>query len=64
MGMSAAFTEGNRQHRIHPHHHRALELGVDFIDTAEVYGPYVNEELVGGAIKGRRDEVVWPPNSS
>ncbi|MGI5157794.1 aldo/keto reductase [Microbispora sp. CA-102843] len=38
--------------------HRALELGVTFLDTAEVYGPYVNEELVGTALKGRRDEVV------
>jgi len=38
--------------------HRALELGVTFIDTAEVYGPYTNEELVGQALKGRRDEVV------
>jgi aryl-alcohol dehydrogenase-like predicted oxidoreductase len=37
---------------------RALELGVTFIDTAEIYGPYVNEELVGRALKGRRDEVV------
>jgi aryl-alcohol dehydrogenase-like predicted oxidoreductase len=38
--------------------HRALELGVTHIDTAEVYGPYHSEELVGRAIKGRRDEVV------
>ena len=38
--------------------HRALDLGVTLIDTAEVYGPYVNEELVGRAIKGRREEVV------
>jgi len=38
--------------------HRALDLGVDFIDTAEMYGPYLNEELVGRAIAGRRDEVV------
>ena len=38
--------------------HRALDLGVNFIDTAEIYGPYINEELVGRAIKGRRDEVV------
>ena len=38
--------------------HRALDLGVTFIDTAEIYGPYINEELVGQAIKGRRDEVV------
>ncbi|GAA3933666.1 aldo/keto reductase [Chitinophaga oryziterrae] len=38
--------------------HRALELGVTHIDTAEIYGPFVNEELVGKAIKGRRDQVV------
>jgi aryl-alcohol dehydrogenase-like predicted oxidoreductase len=38
--------------------HRALDLGVTLIDTAEIYGPYVNEELVGRALKGRRDEVV------
>lgn len=38
--------------------HRALELGVTHIDTAEIYGPYLNEELVGRAIKGKRDEVV------
>ncbi|MEV4183956.1 aldo/keto reductase [Streptosporangium canum] len=38
--------------------HRALELGVTFLDTAEIYGPYANEELVGRALKGRRDQVV------
>jgi aryl-alcohol dehydrogenase-like predicted oxidoreductase len=38
--------------------HRAIDLGVTLIDTAEVYGPYGNEELVGRAIAGRRDEVV------
>ncbi|MET9363212.1 aldo/keto reductase [Streptomyces sp. NPDC006632] len=37
---------------------RALDLGVTFVDTAEVYGPFTNEELVGRAIAGRRDEVV------
>ena len=37
--------------------HRALELGVTHIDTAEIYGPYLSEELVGKAIKGRREEV-------
>jgi aryl-alcohol dehydrogenase-like predicted oxidoreductase len=37
---------------------RAMELGIDFIDTAEMYGPFVNEELVARAIAGRRDEVV------
>jgi aryl-alcohol dehydrogenase-like predicted oxidoreductase len=37
---------------------RAVELGVTLIDTAEIYGPYANEELVGRALKGRRDDVV------
>ena len=36
--------------------HRALELGVDFLDTADMYGPFTNEELVGRAIAGRRDQ--------
>jgi aryl-alcohol dehydrogenase-like predicted oxidoreductase len=38
--------------------HRALELGIDFLDTSDVYGPLTNEELVGRAIKGKRDQVV------
>ena len=38
--------------------HRALELGIFFLDTADVYGPHKNEELVGRAIKGRRQEVI------
>jgi aryl-alcohol dehydrogenase-like predicted oxidoreductase len=38
--------------------HRAIDLGVTLIDTAEVYGPYINEELVGRALVGRRDQVV------
>jgi aryl-alcohol dehydrogenase-like predicted oxidoreductase len=37
--------------------HRALELGIDFLDTADMYGPHTNEELVGRAIRGRRDRV-------
>jgi aryl-alcohol dehydrogenase-like predicted oxidoreductase len=37
---------------------RALELGVNFLDTADMYGPFTNEKLVGRAIEGRRDEVV------
>src|SRR5271169_992998 len=37
--------------------HRALELGVTLLDTADVYGPYTNEELVGRAIEGKRDAV-------
>ena len=38
--------------------HRALDLGVNFLDTADAYGPFTNEELVGRAIRGRRDEAV------
>ncbi|TQL96842.1 aryl-alcohol dehydrogenase-like predicted oxidoreductase [Actinoallomurus bryophytorum] len=38
--------------------HRAIELGCDFLDTAESYGPWANERLLGRALKGRRDEVV------
>jgi aryl-alcohol dehydrogenase-like predicted oxidoreductase len=38
--------------------HRALELGVNFLDTADAYGPFANERLVGRALKGRRDDVV------
>jgi aryl-alcohol dehydrogenase-like predicted oxidoreductase len=37
--------------------HRALELGINFLDTADIYGPFTNEELVGRAIQGRREEV-------
>jgi aryl-alcohol dehydrogenase-like predicted oxidoreductase len=38
--------------------HRALELGIDFLDTADMYGPFTNEVLVGRAIKGKRDQVI------
>jgi aryl-alcohol dehydrogenase-like predicted oxidoreductase len=38
--------------------HRAIELGIDFLDTADMYGPFINEELVGRAIKGKRDKVI------
>jgi len=38
--------------------HRALELGINFLDTADIYGPYKNEELVGRAIKGKRENIV------
>ena len=59
MGMSAAYTgAGQDEAESIRTIHRALELGVTFIDTAEVYGPYTNEELVGRAIKGRRHQVV------
>ena len=38
--------------------HRAIELGINFLDTADMYGPYKNEELVGKAIRGKRNQVV------
>lgn len=38
--------------------HRAIELGINFLDTADVYGPYKNEELVGKAIRGKRDQLI------
>jgi aryl-alcohol dehydrogenase-like predicted oxidoreductase len=59
MGMSAAYTgAGEDQAGSIRTIQRALELGATLIDTAEVYGPYTNEDLVGRAIKGRREEVV------
>ncbi|NEA53355.1 aldo/keto reductase [Streptomyces sp. SID13666] len=59
MGMSHGYTgAGTDDEQSIRTIHRALELGVTFIDTAEVYGPYTNEELVGRALKGRRDQVV------
>jgi aryl-alcohol dehydrogenase-like predicted oxidoreductase len=57
MGMSAFYGTADEGEAIATIH-RALELGVNFLDTAEMYGPYTNEELVGRAIAGRRDEVV------
>ncbi len=59
MGMSSAYTgAGTDDAESIRTIHRALELGVTLVDTAEIYGPFVNEELVGRAIKGRRDDVV------
>jgi aryl-alcohol dehydrogenase-like predicted oxidoreductase len=57
MGMSEFYGPGDDVESIATIH-RALDLGVDFLDTADMYGPYTNEELVGRAIRGRRDGVV------
>ena len=59
MGMSAAYTgAGTDDAESIRTIHRALDLGVTFLDTAETYGPFTNEELLGRAIKDHRDEVV------
>jgi aryl-alcohol dehydrogenase-like predicted oxidoreductase len=59
MGMSTAYTgAGSDDAESIRTIHRALELGVTLIDTAEIYGPFINEELVGQAISGRREQVV------
>src|SRR2546423_3583305 len=57
MGMSEFYGEGDDAESLATLH-RALDLGVTFLDTADMYGPFTNEELVGKAIAGRRDEVV------
>jgi len=57
MGMSEFYGAGDEGESIATIH-RALELGIDFLDTADMYGPYKNEELVGRAIRDRRERVV------
>ncbi len=57
MGMSAFYGSADEGEAIATIH-RALELGVNFLDTAQLYGPLTNEELVGRAVNGRRDEYV------
>src|ERR1700722_6179863 len=57
MGMSHAYGAGDEAESIATIH-RALDCGVTLLDTAEVYGPHTNEELVGKAIRGRRNQVV------
>jgi aryl-alcohol dehydrogenase-like predicted oxidoreductase len=59
MGMSHLFTGKDQPDEVHiATIHRALELGVTFFDTAEIYGPFKNEVLVGKALKSHRDDVV------
>lgn len=57
MGMTWAYGNADETEAIATIH-RAIDLGINFLDTAEVYGPYTNEQLVGRAIRGRRDKVV------
>jgi aryl-alcohol dehydrogenase-like predicted oxidoreductase len=57
MGMSQSYGPGDDVESIATIH-RAIEIGVNFLDTADMYGPFANEELVGRAIAGRRDDVV------
>jgi aryl-alcohol dehydrogenase-like predicted oxidoreductase len=57
MGMSQSYGPADEGESIATLH-RAIELGCTFLDTAEVYGPFTNEALLGRALKGRRDEVV------
>ncbi len=57
MGMSEFYGKGDDKESVATIH-RALDLGVNLLDTADMYGPFTNEELVGRAIKDRRDEVI------
>ncbi len=57
MGMSQSYGRADQDEAVATIH-RALDVGVNFLDTADAYGPFTNEKLVGRAIAGRRDEVV------
>ena len=57
MGMSQSYGQGDERESVATIH-RAIDLGMTFLDTADMYGPFTNERLVGRAIAGRRDEVV------
>lgn len=58
MGMSDFYAPGTDTTQAIATLHRALELGVNFLDTADMYGPHTNEQLIGKAIAGKRDQVV------
>jgi aryl-alcohol dehydrogenase-like predicted oxidoreductase len=57
MGMSEFYGVKNDEESIKTLH-RSVELGINFWDTADVYGPFINEELIGKALKGRRDKIT------
>ena len=57
MGMSDYYGKADKAEAIATVH-RAIDLGVNFFDTAEAYGPYTNEELLGRALKGHRDKAI------
>ncbi|MFH6568622.1 MULTISPECIES: aldo/keto reductase [Pseudomonas] len=57
MGMTDFYTTGSNTREAVATLHRALELGINLLDTADIYGPHTNEELIGQAIRGKRDQV-------
>ncbi|MGF6094785.1 aldo/keto reductase [Pseudomonas sp. 18175] len=57
MGMTDFYTTGTDNKEAIATLHRALELGVNFLDTADIYGPHTNEQLIGKALAGKRDQV-------
>src|ERR1700722_17579241 len=59
MGMSAFYDRGGVTEKDSIELiHKAIDLGINFFDTAEIYGPFTNEELLGKALKGKRDQVI------
>lgn len=58
MGMSFSYGEAKDKNEMISLIHNAIDLGVTFFDTAEIYGPYTNEELLGEALLGKRDEII------
>lgn len=57
MGMTDFYTTGSDPREAVATVHRALDLGVNFFDTADMYGPHTNERLIGQAIRGKREQV-------
>ena len=57
MGMSHAYGKTDEKNSIATIH-RAIEIGCNFFDTAEIYGPFANESLLGRALRGRRKDVI------